>query len=102
MSDITTISEEIELREADARYLRHLQEIDRDHLALAVRRADTLRRDLAPAAGRGAEVDHREALLEKVILVVDLDQLVGRARAQTVALGLRHIGIVELPLQPEF
>ena len=28
--------------------------------------------------------------------------LIGRARAIAVALGLRHIGIVELPLQPEF
>ncbi len=35
------------------------------------------------------------------ILVVDLDQLVGRARAVALALGLRHIGIVELALQPE-
>jgi len=51
---------------------------------------------------RGAEVDHRDALLEKMILVVDLDQLVGRARAQAIALGLRHIGIVELALEPEF
>ena len=33
---------------------------------------------------------------------VDLDQLVGRARAIAVTLGLRDIGIVELPLKPEF
>ena len=36
-----------------------------------------------------------------MMLVVDLDQLEGRARTQSVPLGLRHIGIVELPLQPE-
>jgi len=55
------LGQKIELREADARYLRHFQQIDRDHLALAIGRADALGRDLAPAAGRGAEVDHREA-----------------------------------------
>ena len=86
----------------DAGDFRHLQQIDRDHLALAVGGADAFGRDLAPAAGRGAEIDHRDALLEEMVLVVDLDQLVGRARAIAVALGLRHIGIVELPLQPEF
>ena len=117
MSDITTsarpciiaissgrrvIVEKIELRETDAGNLRHLQEIDRDHPALAARRTDALGRDLAPAAGRGAEVDHRHAGLEQMMLVVDLDQLVGRARAIAVPLGLRHIGIVELALQPQF
>ena len=85
----------------DARDLRHLQKIDRDHLALAVGGADAFGRDLAPAAGRGAKIDHGDSGLEKMILVVDLDQLIGRARAQAVPLGLRHIGIVELPLQPE-
>ena len=96
------IVKEIELGEGDARNLRHFQQIDGDHLALAVDRADALGRDLAPAAGRRAEIDHRHAGFEEVMLVVDLDQLVGRARAIAVALGLRHIGIVELPLQPEF
>ena len=96
------VLEKIQLREADAGYFRHLQEIDGDHLAPAVGGADTLGRNLAPAAGRGAEIDHGDALLEKAIFIVDLDQLVGRARAQTVPLGLQHIGIVELALQPEF
>ena len=95
-------AKKVELRKIDAGDFRHLQEIDRDHLALAVDRADALGRDLAPAAGGGAEIDHGDAMLEEVILVVDLDQLVGRARAIAVPLGLRHIGIVELPLQPEF
>ena len=94
--------EEIELRELDARDLRHLQDIDRDDLALAVGATHAFCRDLAPAAGRGAEIDHGLAWLEQAMLVVDLDQLVGRARAIAVALGLRDIGIVELPLQPEF
>ena len=81
------VVEKIELREVDARDLRHLEKIDRNHLALAVRGADPLGRDLAPAAGRGAEIDHRHAGLEKVVLVVDLDQLVGGARAQPVPPG---------------
>src|SRR5665811_891246 len=54
--------------------------------------ADALGRDLAPAAGGGAKIDHGDPRFEEMILVVDFDQLVGRARAQAVALGLRHIG----------
>jgi hypothetical protein len=88
MSDITTsarpphhrdeffrrvLGQEVELRKIDAGDFRHLQEIDRDHLALAVDRADALGRNLAPAAGGGAEIDHRDAVLEETILVVDLD-----------------------------
>ena len=95
------LGQEVELREVDAGDFRHLQQIDRHHLALAADRADALGRDLAPAAGGGAEIDHGDAVLEETMLVVDLDQLVGRARAIAVPLGLRHIGIVELPLQPE-
>ena len=49
------------------------------HVPLALLRADALGRDLAPAAGRGAEIDHARAGLAEMELVVDLDQLVGRA-----------------------
>ena len=59
-----------------------------------------LRRDLAPAAGRGAEIDDARARLQQMVLVVDLDQLVGGARAIALALGARDIGIVELALEP--
>ena len=48
-------------------------------LPLSADRADPLGGDLAPAAGGGAEIDHRDAMLEKTMLVVDFDQLVGRA-----------------------
>ena len=34
------------------------------------------------------------------MLVVDLGQLEGRARAKALALGTRDIGVVELALQP--
>ena len=53
-----------------------------------------------PAAGRGAEIDDARAGLQQAVLVVDLDQLVGRARAIALALGGGHVGIVELPLEP--
>src|SRR6185312_7569573 len=78
----------------------HLENVDRDHLALPVRRADAPGRDLAPAAGRGAEIDHAAAGLEHAMLVVDLDQLEGGAGAQAFAPGARHIGIVELAFEP--
>jgi hypothetical protein len=92
--------EEVELAEHHARDRRHLENVDRDHLALPVRRADALGRDLAPAAGRGTEVDHAAPGLEHAMLVVDLDQLEGGARAQSLTLGTRHIGIVELAFEP--
>src|SRR3954468_301683 len=92
---------EIKLREIDARDLRHLEQIDRDHPALAAGRANSFGGDLAPTAGRGAQIDHRDAVLQEMVLVVDLDQLERRTRAQAFALGLCHVGIVELPLQPK-
>ena len=79
----------------------HVEEVDRHHPPLALGCRDALRRDLAPAAGRGAKIDHARARFQKVVLVVDLDQLVGRARAKAFALGARHIRIVELALEPE-
>ena len=72
--------EEIELHEIDAGDRLHRQHVDRDDAA-ALGRADALGRDLAPAAGRGAEVDHARAGFQEMRLVVDLGQLEGRARA---------------------
>ena len=42
-----------------------------------------LGRDLGPAAGRRAEVDDALAGLQEAVLVVDLDQLEGGARAHS-------------------
>ncbi len=92
---------EVELREVDAGDLRHVQQIDRDDLALAVDRADALGGDLAPAARRSTEIDHGHAVLQQPVFVVDLEQLESGARAIAQSLGLDDIGIVELPLQPE-
>ena len=60
-----------------------------------------LRRHLAPAAGRGAQIEHARAGFEEMVLVVDLGELERGARAQPLALRLGDIGIVELALQPE-
>ena len=49
---------------------------------------------------RDAEVDHARDALEQSELLVELDQLVGGAAAIAFGLGLLHIGIVELALQP--
>jgi len=70
------------------------------HPLLPARRADALRRDLAPAAGCCAEIENDHAGLQELVLVVDLFQLVGGARAKTFLLGAPHIGIVELALEP--
>ena len=78
----------------------HLQEIDGDHPSPALMRANPRRRDLAPAAGRGAEIDNALARLEQLVLVVDLDELVGRARPVAFAARLGDVGIVELALEP--
>ena len=56
--------------------------------------ADALGRDLAPATGRGTQIDHRHAGFEQMKLVVDLGEFEGRARAKALAFGARHIGIV--------
>ncbi len=63
---------EVELRKLDARNFRHLQKVDRNHLALAVGATHAFGRDLAPAARRSAEIDHGLARLEQAMLVVDL------------------------------
>ena len=59
------------------------------------------RRDLAPAAGRGAEIDDARAGPEQLIFLGDLHQLVGGARAKSLAPGLGDEGVVELALEPQ-
>ena len=53
------------------------------------------------AAYKLLEIDDKYRVLKPGMTVVDLDQLVGRARAIAIPLGLRDIGIVELAFQPE-
>src|SRR5262249_47850455 len=92
--------EKVALDEFDARHGRHRKAIDRHDLPPPLRAADALRRDLAPAAGRRAEIDHPRPLLEQMVLVVDLDQLEGGAGAKTFALGARHVRVVALSFEP--
>src|SRR5712672_466783 len=89
------------MQNVGARDRNHLQDIDRDHASTAAVGADPLGGDLGPAAGRRPEIDHAGAGLKKVDLVVDLDELVGGARAHAFALGARHVRIVELAVEPE-
>ena len=90
--------EKVDLREFSAGNRIHRQDVDADD---ASARADALDRDLAPAAGRGAQIDHARAALQHVMLVIDLGQLERRARTKALALGARHIRIVELALEPQ-
>ena len=76
----------------------HLQEIDGDHPSPAL--AHARGRDLTPAAGRGAEIDDALTRLHELVLVVDLDELIGRAGAKAFAARLGDIGVVELAFEP--
>ncbi len=58
-------------------------------------------RHLRPAPRRAAEVHHPGAGLEKAIAVVQFQDLVGRAAAIPLALCPLHVGIVQLPFQPQ-
>ena len=85
----------IEKFDPDDRF--HVEDIERDDAAA---RADALRCDLAPAAGRGAEIDNAGARFEHAVFVVDFGKLIGGAGAKAFALGARHIRIAELALEP--
>src|SRR6202034_4134881 len=75
--------------------------ISGDHPPPALARACARRGDLAPAAGRGPQIGDALSGLEKLVLVVDLDELVGRARPVAFAARLRDIGVVELAFEPK-
>src|SRR5690606_41907112 len=53
-----------------------------------------------PASGGGAQVDHRHAGTQQAVLLLDFQQLVAGAGAVAVILGLLHIGIAKMFLQP--
>ena len=87
---------EIHLQDRDAFDRLCLQQVDADHGSLGRALAHHLR----PAARCDAEVDHSPRGPDKAEAVVQLDQLVGRAAAIAVGLGLLDVRIVQLPLQP--
>ena len=94
---------EVEMQDGDAGDRLHLLDIDGDDPARvgpARSRPDPVSRHQRPAARRRAEVHHAGARAQHVEAVVELDQLVGGARAQALALGRGDVGVVELALQP--
>jgi len=89
--------EKVDARELDAGDRFHVEHVNGDHAAAF---ANALRRHLAPAAGRGAQIDHARAWPQQMVLVVDLGELEGGAAAIASALRLLDIRIVELTLEP--
>ena len=90
--------EKIHQQHRRARHRIHFEIVDADDMRIFRRRPRARRGDLAPAAGRRTEVDDLHAGLQQMMLVVDLDQLVGRARPVAVGLGALDIGIVDVAL----
>ena len=84
----------------------HLLQVEAEDAAdllarLLAKRVHARHRDLAPAARRAAQIDHARAGQQEAVLVVQLQDLVGRAAAIALALGAGDIGVVKLPLQPQ-
>src|SRR5690606_22071930 len=78
----------------------HGQIVDANHAWRFWLRLHHLRRDLAPTARSRAEIHHLHAGRQDLVLFVDLDELVGRARAHALRIGAMHVRIVEMPFEP--
>ncbi|MND67232.1 hypothetical protein D3C80_586410 [compost metagenome] len=63
-----------------------MQIIDADNLRVFIRGTDNLCSDLRPAAGCSTQIDNFLPLFQKIIAIIDFNQLVGRARTITVLL----------------
>ena len=90
------IGHEIHLEDRHALKRFDRQQVDPHHLRFGRFGA----RHLAPAAGRNAEIDHAGSALQQAEFLVELDQLVGRAAAIAIGLGLPDVRIVELAFEP--
>ena len=92
----------VELRTCDRFDLLQVDAQDRAlRLALFLaQRIDAGHGDLAPAAGRAAEVHDAGPGYEKTVFIVDLEDFEGRAPAIAFGLGAGHVGIVELAFEP--
>src|SRR5438105_552899 len=88
---------EIALHETNAGDGLHREKVDRDDEALG---ADFLRRDLRPAAGRGAQVDDDDSRSQESIARIDLGELVRRARTIALALRALHVWIAHVAPEP--
>ena len=93
---------EIHAPELDALDRIDLQEIDGDHPspALARLRSGRAATWLQPP-GAAPRSTMRWPGSKSSVFLVDLQQLVGRARPVALAAGLRDIGVVELALEPQ-
>ena len=91
-----SIGHEVHLKDRHAFDRLHRQQVDAHHR----RPGGFLAHDLAPPAGRDAQVHHAGYPLEQRIFLVELDELVGGAAPVTLGLGLLDVGIVELTLEP--
>jgi hypothetical protein len=80
--------------EADARS----QRIDRNDVDAgdASARSDAVEGDLTPATGPRAEIDDAVALPKEPMALVELDELVGAARAKTLGLGAAVVRVLAL------
>src|SRR5688500_6583602 len=88
---------EVAADELDAADALHRQDVQRDHPALV---AESLARDLRPAAGSRAEVHHHHARLEQAVALDQLLQLEHRARTPAFGLCTLDVGIAEVFPQP--
>ena len=89
--------EKVEFQEFDPDDRFHIENIERDHTTA---RADTLHRNFAPAAGRGAEIDDTRARFENTRFVIDFGKLISGAGAKAFAFGAHHVRVAELALEP--
>ena len=71
--------EKIEQHEVDTSDRLYVENVDRDDLSPALGGSDAPRRNVAPAAGRRAQIHDTPTRLQQAVLIVDLDQLVGGA-----------------------
>src|SRR6185503_1116562 len=88
---------EVALQELDPGNRLHWQQVDRDD---AARRSNELGSQLAPAAGRRAQVDADRSAMEQLLLVLDLLELEDGARTPTATARLLDVDVALLALAP--
>lgn len=75
----------------------HLQHIHRNYAAFLPH--DT-GRILTPCARRSAQVEYRAARFDQAMPLLNLDELIYRARSPALLLGAAHVRIAILPSEP--
>ena len=77
-----------------------IEQINADDFALSLFGLDAFGRNLRPTARCRPQIDYPPTRFEQVLSVVDLQNFESGARAEALALGTRHIGIIQLAFQP--